>query len=157
MIAKSSVNKFYQTSATNPSIHKQEFEIATQKLIDLIGIENVKIDLDTRLYYGRSTLANGTTPSAIVKPISSSEVQSIVTLANQYKLPIHPISTGKNWGYSDACAVQNGQILVDLSRMNKIIEVNEKLGFITLEPGVTQGQVYDFLEINNIKLSSRNG
>lgn len=131
---------------------KGGFERALPELEALLGVENVKSDLDERLHYSRSTLSNGTTPSAIVKPVNRSQVEVIVKIANAYQLHVHPISTGKNWGYSDACAVKEGNLLIDLSRMNRILEVNEKLGYITLEPGVTQGQVYDYLEKNNIKL-----
>jgi 4-cresol dehydrogenase (hydroxylating) len=131
---------------------KTSFEKALDELEVILGVEHIKIDLDERIHYSRSTLATGTMPSAIVKPANRLQVEAIVKIANEYRLPIHPISTGKNWGYSDACAVKDGQLLIDLSRMNQILEVNEKLGYITLEPGVTQGQVYEYLQKNKIKL-----
>lgn len=140
------------------TLSTQPFKVIIEKAIAInflekaVGQENVKFDGDERLRYARSTLSKGTTPSAIVKPACRQEVEEIVKIANQFKLQIHPISTGKNWGYSDAAAVTDGQIILDLSRMNKILEVNEKLGYITIEPGVTQGQVYEYLQENKIKL-----
>ena len=131
---------------------KFAFEKIFQLLEKAVGQDNVKFDMDERLLYSRSTLAKGTTPSAIVKPASRQEVEAVVKIANQHNLSIHPISTGKNWGYSDSSAVSDGQIILDLGRMNKIIEINEKLCYITIEPGVTQGQVYDYIQKNNLKL-----
>src|SRR5262249_25748645 len=65
---------------------------------------------------------------------------------NRRNLAVHPISCGKNWGYSDACATSDGQVLLDLRRMNRIIEVNEELAYATIEPGVSQGQMAEYLE-----------
>lgn len=153
---ESSTNtKFRQADSSAVSSRRgfqHGFEKILHELVKLLGVENVKSDMDERLFYSRSTLSAGTTPSVIVKPANRTDIEIIVKMANLYHLHIHPISTGKNWGYSDACAVQEGQILIDLSRMNRILEVNEKLGYITIEPGVTQGQVYEYLEKNKIKL-----
>ena len=131
---------------------KHSLEKGLQHLVELLGAKNVSSNLEDRLFYSRSTLSYGTMPTAIVKPACREEVESIVKIANQYNLQIHPISTGKNWGYSDACAVKQGQILLNLSRMNRILAINENLGYITIEPGVTQGQVYEYLKKNKIKL-----
>jgi len=72
-----------------------------------------------------------------------------MSLANEIVWEVHPISTGKNWGYSDACALNNGVVLLDLKRMNKIFSFDAELGTVVVEPGVTQGQVAKFLEDNN--------
>lgn len=139
-------------SKPNLKVSRNNFEKALQEITDLLGPENIKSDMDERLHYSRSTLSTGTLPSAIVNPASRLHVESIVKIANQYNLSVHPISTGKNWGYSDSSAVTDGQIILDLGRMNKILDVNEKLGYITIEPGVTQGQVYEYIQKNKLKL-----
>lgn len=136
----------------NETSHPNSFERAIYLLEKAIGEENVNSDLDERLRYSRSTLSKGTIPSAIVKPSCRDEVTLAIKTANLFNLKVHPVSTGKNWGYSDSSAVSDGQIILDLSRMNKILDINEKLGYITIEPGVTQGQVYEYLEKNKINL-----
>lgn len=153
-INEESLNSNHERSNESHGFQKLglTFEKALDLLIRALGEENVKFDGDERLRYSRSSLSKGTLPSAIVKPICRQEVEIIIKIANQYKLSVHPISTGKNWGYSDANAVSDGQIILDLGRMNKILEVNEKLGYITIEPGVTQGQVYEYLQENKINL-----
>lgn len=122
------------------------------ELSKIVGSENINTEIDTRLSYARSTLNQGTVPTAIVKPVNANEIKKIIYFVKKHTLSLHPISTGKNWGYSDACAITDNQIIVDLSRMNRIIEVNQTLGYAVIEPGVTQGQLQSFLQENELPL-----
>lgn len=131
---------------------KESFQKLIFHLEKIVGTTNIKIDLDERLHYSRSTLVKGTIPSAIVYPTNKEEIANIMKLANFFQTPVHPVSSGKNWGYSDANAITDGQILLDLRRLNRILEVNAKLGYMTIEPGVTQGQIYQYLEEHNLPL-----
>ncbi len=88
---------------------------------------------------------------AVLIPHSTDEVVKIVKVASQYGLPLYPISTGKNWGYGTANPVTSGSIVVDLSMMKKISDYDPDLGIITLEPGVTQQMLCDFLTTNGNK------
>ncbi|MFK7908362.1 MAG: FAD-dependent oxidoreductase, partial [Chitinophagales bacterium] len=58
--------------------------------------------------------------------------------------------TGKNWGLGSKLPVEDGALVVCLVRMNKIIEVNESHGYVVIEPGVTQGQLYEYLQERNL-------
>lgn len=98
------------------------------------------------------TTGTGTKPSAVVRPINQNQVQTIVRLANEFGTPLYPVSRGKNWGYGTANAVIDGCVIVDLSRMNRIIEVDDEFGIVTLEPGVTQGQLWSYLDERKIDL-----
>jgi 4-cresol dehydrogenase (hydroxylating) len=126
--------------------HTDAFASALAELRELLGKPFVHADANTCQEWARSTLPRGTTPAAIVQPANTEEVQAIVRLAGRHGLPLYPISCGKNWGYTDACAARDGQIIVDLRRMNRILEVNEKLAYAVIEPGVTQGQLAGYLE-----------
>ena len=78
-------------------------------------------------------------------PKDLSEVQFIVSTANDHQIPLYPISCGKNIGYGDKLPPADMQLIVDLHRMNKISGFDPELGTISLEPGVTQLQLYNFL------------
>ena len=80
--------------------------------------------------------------SAAVAPASTEEVQSIVRTANRYKIPLYPISTGKNLGYGGSAPAFSGSVVVDLKRMNRIIEVNEANACALVEPGVSYFDLY---------------
>lgn len=106
----------------------------------------------TRARYARSTSARPVTPAAILYPTTTQQVQQIVRLATEHRVPLHPISRGRNWGYGDACPPGEGQVIVDLGGMNRILEVDEKLAYAVIEPGVTQGQLWDFLQEHDLPL-----
>ncbi len=99
--------------------------------------------------YGQDLDGSHCQPAAIVWPESEQCLKSLVLLANQHGLCLHPLAQGKNWGYGSAKGTAEGQIIVDLSRMNQVLEVNEQLAYVRLQPGVTQQQVFEHLEQNH--------
>ncbi len=107
----------------------------------LLGDVHVLTDDQALDHYARSTSSSGRRPAAILKAGTRDEVVQIVRIAGRCKTPLYPISTGQNWGYGDACAVYDGQVIVDLGRMNRIEQVDAELGYAVIEPGVTQGQL----------------
>jgi 4-cresol dehydrogenase (hydroxylating) len=91
-------------------------------------------------------------PSAAVAPASAEEVQAIVRLANEHRVPLWPISRGKNFGYGGSAPRTRGAIVLDLGRMKRILEVNEKFGYCLIEPGVGFFDLYDHIRKNDIPL-----
>ncbi len=130
----------------------QDIGIALQLWSELLGREHVRSDVQSLTAYTRSTASFSTQPLAVLSPKSTEEIVEIVRVAGKFRIPVYPISRGKNWGYGDACAVTEGQVIVDLSRMDRIIEVNEELAYAVIEPGVTQRQLSEYLRENNIPL-----
>src|SRR5262245_8068246 len=59
--------------------------------------------------------------SAAVAPDTVEQVQQIVRIANQYKVPLYPISTGRNLGYGGSAPAYTGSVVVDLKRMNRVL------------------------------------
>jgi 4-cresol dehydrogenase (hydroxylating) len=139
-------------SALEPLCAALDFAQALDELRAVVGADFVQTEAEARAQWARSTLPTGTLPAAIVRPASTEEVQAIVRIAGRYHLALYPISGGKNWGYTDACAAHDGQILLDLRRMNRILEVNTELAYATIEPGVSQGQLAGYLESRGLPL-----
>ncbi|HET8549813.1 MAG TPA: FAD-binding oxidoreductase [Bryobacteraceae bacterium] len=88
----------------------------------------------------------------IVRPASRPEVQECVRLANRLRTPLYPVSRGRNWGYGSRVPSASGCILLELSRMNRIVDFSAEHAYITVEPGVTQGQVVEFLAERRARL-----
>ncbi|REL31476.1 FAD-binding oxidoreductase [Thalassotalea euphylliae] len=101
---------------------------------------------DDVAYYGDVTTGYTSKILGIFWPTTTKHVQFIVRLANEYGIPLYPISAGKNWGYSDAMPSKSHMVLIDLSKMNKIVEVDEENKLAIIEPGVTQRQLSDRLK-----------
>lgn len=100
--------------------------------------------------YGNNTLGLKCNIFAAIMPQSAIEVSQLVLIASKYHIPLYPISTGHNWGYGSALPIQDNAVIIDLSQMNQIISFDKELGLVTVEPGVTQGQLQEFLEKENL-------
>ncbi|KAF4769137.1 hypothetical protein HAV15_008464 [Penicillium sp. str.  len=81
-----------------------------------------------------------------VRPTTVEEIKKILAIANEYKLPLWIVSRGKNLGYGGPQARVKGSIIVDLQEMNKILDVNEKFSYYTVEPGVTFFQLFQEIQ-----------
>lgn len=110
---------------------------------EALGAAKVDTTSETIARFSRTMQTRGTVPDCVLYPEDAEEVQALVRIAQTHAHVIYPISGGKNWGYGDACAPLDGAAIVDLGRMNRIIEINRELGYAVIEPGVTQGQLYD--------------
>jgi 4-cresol dehydrogenase (hydroxylating) flavoprotein subunit len=117
-----------------------------------IGADNVRYDDQTLRRYGRGTAPWTPLPVAVLTPASTAEVCQVVDVARSHQIPLHPISRGRNYGYGDAAPPTPGQAIVDLGRMNRILEVNTRLKYAIIEPGVTQQQLYQYLQANRTGL-----
>ncbi len=72
--------------------------------------------------------------SAAVAPQTLEQVQAVVRVANQYKVPLYAISTGRNLAYGGSAPVYSGSVVLDLKRMNNVLEVNERNAYALVEP-----------------------
>jgi 4-cresol dehydrogenase (hydroxylating) len=90
--------------------------------------------------YTRAASAHERRVLAALRPRTVGEVQHLVRAARRHKVPLYPISQGKNWGLGSRLPAQDDNVVVDLSQMTNI-EVDEKFGLATIEPGVTQEQL----------------
>jgi FAD/FMN-containing dehydrogenase len=123
-----------------------------EPLARVVGRGHVFLDEPTLARYRASTTGVSQTVVAIVRPASAGEVQAVVRVARALGVPIYPISKGHNWGYGEANPPRSGAIVVDLSRMNRIVAVDAELGTATVEPGVTQADLYRYLEEHRLDL-----
>jgi 4-cresol dehydrogenase (hydroxylating) flavoprotein subunit len=81
-------------------------------------------------------------------PISIEEVRSIVLLATKYKVALYPISIGQNIGYGGRVPPEEKCFILSLERMKGIRDLDLRAGEVTLEPGVTQQELYEYLQKN---------
>jgi len=116
-----------------------------------IGNDHVICDAATLNLASTATFATRPRVHAILRPASRQEVQQCVRIANRLRVPLFPISSGKNWGYGSRVPTQDG-VLLDLGRLTRILDFDEQLGYVTLEPGVTQAQLHAFLRERQSRL-----
>jgi 4-cresol dehydrogenase (hydroxylating) len=99
-----------------------------------------------------ATFATSVRVPLVVRPADRAQVQDCLRVAHRHQVPIYPISTGNNWGYGSSVPATDGNVVLDLRRLNNIVDFNETLGHVTIEPGVTQQQLFDFLQDRQSRL-----
>ena len=122
-------------------------ESALLRWRSIVGEEFVRSDSATLDAYCRSTLPPKYRhrPAAVVLPDSREQVRRVAATAHETGVELHAISRGQNWGYGAAMPPRDGMVILDLRRMNRIVEVNAELGYAVVEPGVSQKQLADYL------------
>jgi FAD/FMN-containing dehydrogenase len=90
--------------------------------------------------------------SAAVAPENVEQVSEVVRVARRHRVPLFPISTGKNFGYGGPSPNVNGSVVLDLKRMNRVLELNEARGFCLVEPGVSYFDLYREIQERGLKL-----
>lgn len=91
-------------------------------------------------------------PVGVVSPQSVEEVRALLALANEHRTPLWPTSTGRNFGYGTSACATPGQLVLDLRRMNRILDIDPVLCTALVEPGVTYRQLQDRIRRENLPL-----
>lgn len=112
---------------------------------EIVGPERISCDVQiTKEYSKDCSFVTGSRPSCVVFPEKSEEIQRVVAYANEHKIPVTPRSSGI--GFYGAALPDQGGVVVDVSRMNKILKIDPRNKFVKVEPGVTWGQIGTELE-----------
>jgi len=87
-------------------------------------------------------------PDAVVFAESAEEVQQIVQLCARHKTPIIAFGTGTS--LEGHISAPNGGISLDVSRMNKVLAVNEADLDVVVQPGVTRKQLNEYIRATGL-------
>ena len=122
-----------------------------ERLKAIVGAKRVTSDAGTLEKYSKDqSFVRSSMPDYVVFAESVSEVEDLLKAANDTRTPVVPVSSGMN--LRGAAIPKEGGIILDLSRMNKIAEINDKEGWVVVEPGVTYGQLAEELEKHNLRV-----
>jgi glycolate oxidase len=119
---------------------------AYQALEDILGPEYISEEpatLDTYAFQFGAEAVTGTPflprAGAVVLPGRTDEVQTIVKTCNRYGVKFKAMSSG--WGIFNGLGMDDNSIQIDMRRMNRIIEINEKSMYAVVEPYVICSQL----------------
>ena len=110
-----------------------------------LGDEHVLTDRELLADYETATFRTDQAIPAVLRPGSVDEVQAVLRLANQFGFPVYAISTGLNTGYGSRVPPRGGCAVMELKRLDAILEYDAQLGFVRVQPGVTQQMLFDYL------------
>jgi glycolate oxidase len=105
-----------------------------QKLIEIVGKENFTDQLEELVPYSYDASMNVHRPDAAVWPESTEQVSEIVKFANTHKIPVIPRGAGTS--LSGGAVPINGGIIIDLSKMNRILQISIENRYAKVQAGV---------------------
>jgi glycolate oxidase len=119
---------------------------AFNALEDVVGTEYITEEpaiLDAYAFQWGAELFTNTPflprSGAILLPQKTEEIRAIVKICNKYQVRYKAITNG--WGFYSALGLDENAIHIDMRRMNRIIEINEKSMYAVVEPYVTCAQL----------------
>jgi hypothetical protein len=114
------------------------------KLVAIVGVENFSDDPKALESYAKDfSFQPAGVPEYAVKPKDTEEVQKIIQVANDHSLPVVPVSSWVH--FHGATIPKKGGIILDLTRMNRIFEVDDFNKRVRFEAGVTWEQLTSHL------------
>jgi len=126
-------------------------EVIYDRLKGSVGADRISTEPETLERYSKDqSFVRPCMPDYVVFAKSVEEVQDVVRAANETKTPVVPVSSGMN--LRGAAIPKEGGIILDLSRMNKIREINDCERWAVVGPGVTYGQLAEELEKHNLRV-----
>jgi glycolate oxidase subunit GlcD len=105
-----------------------------EQLIGIVGHENVVTDKVDRVAYARDLTPYFALAEIIVFPTSKEQVVEVINTAKKHGIPITPRGGGAS--FQGSSLPIKGGILLDLSRMNKILEISKEDMVAVVQPGV---------------------
>src|SRR5690606_21600227 len=105
-----------------PGLNLQQLSQAQRAFETALGADKVFFENLDRTGYGDKCAIDDAAhwPAGAIAPATVEEVQAALRVANQFRVPVWPISRGKNLGYGGSAPLLSGSVVMDLSRMKKI-------------------------------------
>jgi 4-cresol dehydrogenase (hydroxylating) len=143
------------TSVLSPHLSEQDLPRSLDAFRSALGADAV-LTGEEELREFRDPFAYPTwdeyTASAVVMPETVEQVQAIVRIANEHKVPLWTFGQGRNNGYGGPAPRVRGSVLVNLRNMNKVLEIDEECTYAVVEPGVRWFDLYDAIQAGGHKL-----
>ncbi|MBD3228223.1 MAG: FAD-binding protein [Candidatus Lokiarchaeota archaeon] len=120
-----------------------------QSLKKIVGSDYIATDKETLYAYSRDASPEpGIMGDIIIRPGSSKEISEILKIANETKTPVWPRGAATSLVFMGA-PLKEGGIVLDLTRLNNIIEIDEDAMSVTAESGITWGKLEALLKKRN--------
>jgi alkyldihydroxyacetonephosphate synthase len=121
------------------------------RLCEVVGLENILQDFEDLLAYGRDRwpIANlqyrfgnfpASVPSLVLLPGTYEEVSQILKTANEYRLAVIPYGAGS--GVLGGTIPMESEIVIDLKRLNRMVDIDEISGLATAQAGMN-GELFE--------------
>ncbi|MHA1786329.1 MAG: FAD-binding oxidoreductase [Candidatus Helarchaeota archaeon] len=109
------------------------------ELKEIVGDKNATDDQAIRFAHTRDQFVKTRGPDYVVVVSNKEEIAAVLKVAYKHEIPVIPKGTGAN--ISGAVIPEKGGIILDLKKMNRILEIDKENMTAIIEPGVSMGQL----------------
>ncbi len=138
-----------------PSVSEHDLSTALDEFAQALGADRVVADEDG-MHEWRDPFQHTSweeyVASAVVMPETVEEVQEVVRIAGRHRVPLWTLGQGRNNGYGGPAPRVRGSVIVSLRGMNRVLEINEELGYAEIEPGVRWFDLYEAIKAGGHRL-----
>ncbi|MDY6965059.1 MAG: FAD-binding oxidoreductase [Halobacteriota archaeon] len=135
-------------------------ELISSVVSGIVGDDRVRTDMFDRRIYSHDLgsfpklmdMMFNFKPDCIVKPESAEEISKIVKFAAKERIPIIPRG-GASWGMSGCVPVEGG-IVIDMTNMNHVLDIDGDNLIVTTEAGITWQDLYEAVEAKGYMVGS---
>ena len=117
---------------------------ALEALKHLVGAQHVLTDEPSILLHAYDCSLSRTRPDAVVLVPTADKISPIISLLAKYKIPFVPRASATN--HAGSCAPLKGGVVLNLSRLNRILQIDTEHHFAWVEPGVITAQLQEQLK-----------
>ncbi len=115
-----------------------------EQLVELVGKKNVSTETTDKITHSYDATQEQYLPDVVVYARSTQEVSQVVKLANRMKIPIIPRGAGS--GFTGGTLPTHGGIVLVLSQMDKILDIDTENLTAEVEPGVVTAELQRLVE-----------
>jgi len=114
-------------------------EQVVKELIEIVGKENVSTAVSDKITHSYDATQEKHLPDVVVYAGTTEEVSQVVKLANRRKIPVLPRGAGS--GFTGGSLPVRGGIVLVLTKMDRIIDIDTENLIAEVEPGVVTAEL----------------
>lgn len=132
------------------SVNIQSAQHIFDALVQQVGKEHLLIDEHSTSLYAQDVFTKDKPAVAVVLPANKQQLSDVVRIATQSGYSVIPRGGGMSYtsGYVPA---NNNCIMIDMGRMNKVLEINQQDMYVTVECGCTWKDLHEALKDTGLR------
>lgn len=116
---------------------------AKQELTQIVGTQNVLEDELSLALYAYDCSMSRTRPDGVVLVQQADQLSPVVRVLARHKIPFVPRAGATN--HAGSCVALKGGVILNVTALNHILEINTREGYAVVEPGVITADLQDAL------------
>ena len=119
-------------------------------MISILGKDNVLTDDYSTSLYAQDVFTKDIPATVVVSPGDKHELSDVLKIATEFEMNVVPRGGGMSYtkGYVPA---KTQSVMIDLGRMNRVLEINTQDMYVTVESGCTWKKLHEALKAEGVR------